>query len=108
MPRPPRPDPSRLVACPHCGEAVRRDARSCRHCGSDASTGWGDHGDDAEVELPEAMDDAEHDELVAGDPEISRHADGPSDAVLRRRRRALFAIVLAALLLAAGALAAAR
>jgi len=104
MPRPLRHDPARLVACPHCGEAVRRDARSCRHCGSDAATGWGDHDDDAEVELPEAMDDADHDEFVAGDPEVARHLDRPSAALLRRRRRALFAIVLAVLFVVAGAL----
>lgn len=108
MPGPLRHDPARLVACPHCGEAVRRDARSCRHCGSDATTGWGDHEDDAEVELPEAMDDGEHDEFIAGDPEVARHAGGPSAALLRRRRRALFAIVLALLLVVAGALAAAQ
>jgi hypothetical protein len=105
MPRPLRHDPARLIACPHCGEAVRRDARSCRHCGSDAGTGWGDHEDDAEVELPEAMDEGDHEEYVAGEPEVARHASGPSDAQLRRRRRALFAIVLALLLLAWGALA---
>lgn len=27
-------------ACPHCGERLKRNARSCRHCGSDDSTGW--------------------------------------------------------------------
>ena len=29
-------------ACPHCGAKVRRDAASCRECGSDAETGWSD------------------------------------------------------------------
>jgi hypothetical protein len=28
------------VACPHCGEKIKRDAKSCRHCGSDDATGW--------------------------------------------------------------------
>lgn len=28
------------MACPHCGEMIRRDAVSCRHCGSDDRTGW--------------------------------------------------------------------
>lgn len=28
------------VVCPHCGEQIKRDAKSCRHCGSDDSTGW--------------------------------------------------------------------
>jgi uncharacterized membrane protein YvbJ len=30
------------VACPHCGERIKRDATACRHCGSDDSTGWSD------------------------------------------------------------------
>lgn len=28
------------VACPHCGEKIRKDASACRHCGSDDRTGW--------------------------------------------------------------------
>ncbi len=28
------------VPCPYCGEEIRRDARSCLHCGSDERTGW--------------------------------------------------------------------
>ncbi|MBM4013929.1 MAG: hypothetical protein FJ293_03065 [Planctomycetes bacterium] len=108
-------DPDRTFACPHCGEAVRQHDRACRHCGSDATTGWSeaaDH-DDATVELPAAMSDAEYAELLASDPEIaarrdrrSEPADVPSDAVLRRRRRALYAIVLALLLAFGGGLAA--
>jgi hypothetical protein len=30
------------AACPHCGERIRRNAKSCRHCGSDDRTGWSD------------------------------------------------------------------
>lgn len=64
-----------------------------------------DDGDD-EIELPEAMSDADYAEFLASDPLLAAArdpvGDGPSDAVLRRRRRALYAIVLA-LLLAFGA-----
>lgn len=28
------------VVCPHCGGEIKRHAKSCRHCGSDDSTGW--------------------------------------------------------------------
>lgn len=27
-------------ACAHCGELIPARARACRHCGSDANTGW--------------------------------------------------------------------
>lgn len=107
MARRARHDPGRRLACSFCGEAVRRDAASCPHCGSDRATGWGGHEDDAELELPEAMDDRAYQELVAGDPELARAA-GPSDAVLRRRRRAFYAIVLALLFLVAAVVARAQ
>jgi len=29
-----------LVPCPHCHELIARRAKFCRHCGSDAATGW--------------------------------------------------------------------
>lgn len=29
-----------FVVCPHCGGEIKRNAKSCRHCGSDDSTGW--------------------------------------------------------------------
>jgi hypothetical protein len=40
------------VACPHCGERIRRNAKSCRHCGSDDRTGWSDAADLDGVDLP--------------------------------------------------------
>ncbi|MBL8841080.1 MAG: hypothetical protein JNL90_06045 [Planctomycetes bacterium] len=116
MARRPADDPDRTIACPHCGEAIRRSASSCHHCGSDRATGWADpDAPDAEtdVELPEAMSDEEHAEFVArelGDGATDR--DGrrraplrlvPGDAIsaaqLRRRRNAAIAIALALLYL---------
>jgi hypothetical protein len=44
------------VACPHCGEKIKRDARSCRHCGSDDSTGWSNATYLDGVDLPEEDD----------------------------------------------------
>lgn len=107
-----RDDPDRLIACPHCGEAIRRSAPACNRCGSDRATGWRNDDDDraaAEVEFPEPMSDADYDELIASDPELTARTHpacrtGPNDAVLRRRRRALFAIVLALLLAFGGGL----
>ncbi|MBM4061925.1 MAG: hypothetical protein FJ265_12640 [Planctomycetes bacterium] len=31
-----------IFACPHCGADVPVGSRSCKECGSDASTGWQD------------------------------------------------------------------
>ena len=44
------------VICPHCGESIRRDALSCRHCGSDDNTGWSYATDYDGVDLPEEGD----------------------------------------------------
>lgn len=40
------------IPCPHCGAPVRRGARACRECGSDARTGWSDEADLPGLELP--------------------------------------------------------
>lgn len=42
------------VACPHCGERIKRDAAACRHCGSDDRTGWSEDTYLDGVDLPEA------------------------------------------------------
>lgn len=44
------------VACPHCGERIKRDARSCRRCGSDDRTGWSEATYMDGIDVPEADD----------------------------------------------------
>jgi hypothetical protein len=34
---------SEREVCLHCGEEIRRGARSCPHCGSDEETGWSEN-----------------------------------------------------------------
>jgi hypothetical protein len=50
------------VACPHCGEPMRRDAAACPHCGSDEGTGWSPLTYLDGIDLP---DQDEYDDLVA-------------------------------------------
>jgi hypothetical protein len=47
------------VACPHCGERIKRNAKACRHCGSDDSTGWSEATYLDGIDLPEADDYAD-------------------------------------------------
>ncbi|MDQ3003348.1 MAG: zinc ribbon domain-containing protein [Fibrobacterota bacterium] len=44
------------VACPHCGERISRKAKSCRHCGSDDSTGWSEGTYMDGIDVPEEGD----------------------------------------------------
>jgi uncharacterized membrane protein YvbJ len=44
------------VACPHCGEKIKRDAAACRHCGSDDRTGWSEGTYLDGLDLPEEGD----------------------------------------------------
>ena len=44
------------VACPHCGEKIKRDAKACRHCGSDDRTGWSNDTYMDGIDLPEEGD----------------------------------------------------
>jgi len=50
--------------CPFCGEPIEDDATFCRHCGSDAETGWNPDSDYLSLELPE--DDEDEDEEIQG------------------------------------------
>lgn len=47
--------------CPHCGEPVRVGAPVCRHCGSDAETGWADPEEIAyqSVDIPDVYGEEE-------------------------------------------------
>ena len=44
------------VACPHCGESIKRSAKACKHCGSDERTGWSHDTYLDGVDLPEPED----------------------------------------------------
>jgi hypothetical protein len=61
-----------MYNCPHCGEPLDDDAEFCRHCGSDAETGWKPDVDYYSVEFPE--DDAPSSELPPATAERQRGA----------------------------------
>ena len=44
------------VACPHCGESIKCNARACKHCGSDERTGWSQDTYLDGLDLPEPED----------------------------------------------------
>lgn len=46
-------DMDSLKICPHCGEPVPKGAIRCRHCGSDARTGWSEDAESSLWELPD-------------------------------------------------------
>lgn len=71
------------VACPHCGEKIKRDATACRHCGSDDSTGWSD------VTYMDGIDTPEE-----GDYEDGLEREGFSKPNPKRDRLVLGAISL--------------
>ncbi|MFA6623003.1 MAG: zinc ribbon domain-containing protein [Fibrobacteraceae bacterium] len=48
------------TVCPHCGEPLPPGAISCRHCGSDAQTGWKEGSDFTDLETPDYDEIVEH------------------------------------------------
>ncbi len=42
-----------LKICPHCGEPVPKGSVRCRHCGSDAQTGWSENAESSIWEMPD-------------------------------------------------------
>ncbi len=52
-----------MFDCPHCGEPLAEEATFCRHCGSDAETGWSPDTDYHAVEIPEELEEPEEDDL---------------------------------------------
>lgn len=44
------------MVCPHCGGEIKRNAKSCRHCGSDDSTGWSNDTYMDGIDVPEEGD----------------------------------------------------
>ena len=49
-----------LVICPHCGEAIKKNARACPHCGADEETGWSANTYLDSIDLP---DDESYEEM---------------------------------------------
>lgn len=88
MPRRPRRE---KFECPHCGADVDSGAKSCRECGSDASTGWQDEDEIAatRVDLPQGYSrDEDH------------PADGGTGGHLAERRPRWWLLVVLVLAIA--------
>jgi len=49
------------VVCPFCGEPISRNAKACRHCGSDEKTGWSENTYLDGIDIP---DQTEYNELL--------------------------------------------
>ena len=45
-----------MVPCPHCGEAINKNAPACPHCGSDEMTGWSENNYLNGIDLPDEDD----------------------------------------------------
>ncbi len=42
-----------MKICPHCGEPIPKKAVHCKHCGSNAETGWAENAETSLWELPD-------------------------------------------------------
>jgi hypothetical protein len=50
------------IPCPHCGEPIKHDAKSCWSCGSDEKTGWSNG---AYMDGIDTGEDFNYDEMLA-------------------------------------------
>jgi ribosomal protein L32 len=68
-----------MVICPNCGEAIRRTAKACPHCGSDEQTGWSEKTYLDGIDLP---DNDDYDALVEKEfGNSSPHSPGRHTAI---------------------------
>ena len=84
--------------CPHCGAEVKRDARACPECGSDAGTGWSEDADKWAADIPTGYgheDEFDYADFVRREFGTAQEARGASR---RWVRVLLFAAILVCLL----------
>jgi RNA polymerase subunit RPABC4/transcription elongation factor Spt4 len=84
--------------CPHCGARVRRGARVCRECGSDAGTGWAEGAVEAGIDRPTGYgeeEDFDYETFLAEEGLDGR--SGPGRRLRRRLALRLLVVLLVAL-----------
>ena len=70
--------------CPHCGALLPENARFCRECGADESTGWGGESD--------TYDDYEYDEEFDYDDFVQR--EFPDQAPPKKQNPLVIVVVI--------------